>query len=116
MITEIYNYVFRKSAMLLNRNQLGSIDLSDVKLSESNIRERNASIITSFKYLKQIINDLKKAQLEFLGNQCENENQLLFGRGSTNGISLVLEELEKCKSQYEEDTKPVEEFNKTKIF
>lgn len=112
MISEIYRYIFRKSAMLLNRNQLGSIELK--KAPEWN-KEQNAKIATSFKIIEQSINSLIVSQQEYMARECENEQQLLFGRGTTNGLILCVEELEKMKSQHEEDTKGKEPFNKFKV-
>lgn len=114
-LKNLYNYLFHKSATLLNKNQLGSIDLSDVRdkeLSENEIKKRNANIANSYKYIEPTIKKLLIAQQEFIANRCENENQLLFGRGSINGISVVLEELRSYKLAHEEDTKPQEKFDK----
>jgi len=118
MIKSLYKYIFNKSATLLNREQLGSIelDLAGITgLSEDEIKERNATISSDFKIIELTIKRLLIAQQEFMANQCENEKQLLFGRGSSNGISLVLEEFKKYKSQHDELTKPSEEFNQYKV-
>jgi len=118
MIKEIYQYLFNKSATLLNREQLGSLELDlagTTGLSEDEIKERNAAVSSNFKIIELTIKRLLIAQQEFMANQCENEKQLLFGRGSINGISLVLEKFKKYKSQHDELTKPSEEFNPHKI-
>ena len=114
MLKEIYLYLFRKSALLLNRKQLGCIDLSDIKepKEENKKKERNAKIASDFRYIEPAIKKLIIAQQEFMANQCENESQLLFGRGSMNGLALVLEELKNYKSEHEEDTKPKDNFDK----
>lgn len=118
MIKEIYNYIFNKSATLLNRHQLGSIDLTDVrdkKLTENEIRERNAAITVAYKHIENAIKRLEVAQEEYLSTHCEQTKPVLFGRGSINGISLVLEEFEDYKQQHDELIKPTEGFNKHKV-
>ena len=114
MLKSLYNYIFNKSATLLNRHQLGSLDLSDAReeLSENEQKERSASIATSYKYIELSIKKLIIVQQEFMANQCENESQLLFGRGTTNGLSLVLEEMQSYKLQHEELSKPKDDFDK----
>ena len=117
-LKNLYNYLFHKSATLMNRHQLGSIDLSDIKeeLTENEQKERNANIANSYKYIEPTIKKLLIAQQEFMAKQCENENQLLFGRGSINGIAVVLEELRSYKLAHEELTKPQEKFDKHEVF
>jgi len=114
MLTEIYEYLFRKSATLLNREQLGSLSFDDVRdeLAEEERKTRNASISSSFQHIELSIKKLLIAQQEFMANQCENEQQLLFARGSVNGLTLALEEMKSYKSQHEELTSPKEKFNK----
>ena len=116
MITEIYKYLFRKSATLLNRSQLGSIDFSDTKLTEMQKVERNAKIAADYKLLSRIVEDFLKEQKDFIANQCENESQLLFSRGTVNGISLLGEAFTSFKGQHDEITKPKENYNPNKIF
>jgi hypothetical protein len=104
--------------MLLNRNLLGSIELSDVRdveLTENEIKERNASIAISFRYIEPAIKKLLIAQQEFMANQCENEQQLLFSRGSINGLTLALEEMKSYKEAHEDENKVPEKFNKFEI-
>lgn len=118
MFKNLYAYLFNKSATLLNREQLGSISLNEMRdkdLSENEIKERNAKISSDFKILEQTIKILLIAQEEFMANQCENEKQLLFGRGTVNGLSLLLDEFQSFKGQHDELTKPKEGFNKHKI-
>jgi len=114
MLKEIYNFLFRKSATLLNKNQLGSISLDNARdeLTEEERKTRNASIDSSYKHIELSIKKLLIAQQEFMANQCENEQQLLFARGSVNGLTLALEEMKSYKSQHEELTSPKEKFNK----
>lgn len=124
MLENLYNYYFNKSATLLNRHQLGSIDLSDVRdiktesglkeLTENEIKERNVAIANAYKYIEPAIKKLLIAQQEFLSTHCEQTKPILFGRGSINGICVVLDEFEDYKKQYEEDTKPNENFDKFK--
>ena len=116
MITEIYKYLFKKSATLLNREQLGSISSIEEDLTENEIKDRNARIASDNKMLKRIIAEFIKEQKDFLANQCENEQQLLFSRGTVNGLSLIGEAFKSYKGQHEETIKPKESYNPNKIF
>lgn len=118
MLTEIYQYIFRKSALLLNRHQLGSISLDtrNKELSEEEKKARNISIANSFKYIEPAIKKLIIAQQEFMAKQCENEQQLLFARGTINGLFIIREELQSYKSAHDEENKPKENYDEHQIF
>ena len=116
MITEIYKYIFKKSATLLNREQLGSISSIEEDLTESEIKDRNTIIASNHKMLERIVAEFIKEQKDFLANQCENESQLLFSRGTINGLYLISEAFKSYKGQHDEITKPKENYNPNKIF
>jgi len=115
MIKSLYKYIFNKSATLLNREQLGVIKFSDKDLTEEQKTERNAVIASNYEILNRIVEDFIKEQKDFMANICENESQLLFSRGSVNGLSLVLESFTTYKGQHEERIKPEESYNKFKV-
>ena len=113
--TNNYKEEFFKSAAILSRNQLGSIDVFGDKkeLKEGEQKDRNAKIANDYKLLERIIEDLIKDQTEFMVKDCKDEYQFLFGRGTINGLSLVLETFQKYRNQNLEDTKPKDkDFNK----
>ena len=130
MLKEIYKFLFRRSLFLLNRHQLGSIDLSDIKekLSESEQKERNASINNSFKHLERIIKESIDIQKDFLATGIDNEEDkiiivgegttlpTLVGRSNINMAFILLDKIKEYKSAHEELSKPKEDFNKHKVF
>jgi hypothetical protein len=112
MIKELYKYIFRKSATLLNRHQLGSINLSDIPAkSESEIKDYNAKVSIYYPLIKLKVDELVKAQTEFMAKECVNEDQFLFSRGTINGLVLVLDEMNRCKGMHDEEV-AIEKFNK----
>ena len=129
MLKEIYNYLFHKSILLLNRNQLGSIDLKDVRdkeLTENEIKERNASIASSYKWIEYEIKKCLVAQEEFMSTgkvddggtvivSSDTNYPTIFGRGCINMADLLLEQFKMQKGGNSELTKPKEEFNKHKV-
>lgn len=115
MTTELYRYIFNKSATLLNRHQLASIDLSDVpEKTEDEIKDYNAKVSISYPLIKQKVDELVKLQTEFMARECVNNEQFLFARGTINGLVLVLDEMTKHKSQHEEEI-AVDRFNKFNV-
>ena len=110
-----YKYRFFRSAMLQNREQLGSISSIEENLTENETKDRNARIASNYKMLERIVAEYIKEQKDFLANQCENENQLLFSRGTINGLYLISEAFKSYKGQHDEITKSPEQFNPHKV-
>jgi len=117
MIKEISDYLFKKSVLLLNRHQLSSINLEDLKetFTEDKIREENAKIANVFPILERKIKLALKKEIDFIARNSMNEQQIYFGRGGINFADLLLEDFELMRNAHIETTKPKEDFNKFKI-
>lgn len=104
--------------MLLNRKQLGSIDLEDLKeeLTQEEIREENAKIATVFPVLERKIKLALRKEIDYLARYSDGELGIMFGRGGINFADLLLEDFEKSRGAHLEETKPKEQFNPNKIF
>jgi len=92
MLKEIYDYYFNKSATILNRKQLGSIE-PYIELSEEEQNELDQNITGLYNLSSKIVSKLAREQEEFISHHCEGERDLIFGRGTLNGIELVLDYL-----------------------
>ena len=85
-----------KKAAELNRHQLGSIDLGDI-LEEEKITDIEQlelalrAVEFNHAYFEKVLKEFINEQLKFIGMKADSENQLLFGRGTINGLFLVQE-------------------------
>ena len=80
-------------SLTLIRHQLGSIDLKDIEdkeMSESEAKDYNASISAIFPRLEKDMKKFLYEQLMFMANKADNWNQVIFSRGTFNGIDLLL--------------------------
>ena len=98
------------------RNQLGSVDLSDVdeEMTEQERKEYVAVISAVFPRIEKDIKKFLYDQLLFISNKSENWDHVLFGRGTFNGMSILLEHWKQAHVEHESKSKK-EEFNKTNI-
>ena len=100
----------------LQRNLLGSIDLSDIEddkeLSEADRRAYCAAIFAIYPRLEKDLRNFLHKQLIFSSMEARNWDQVIFGRGTFNGISLLLELWEKAAKEHEANSKPEEDFDK----
>lgn len=105
-------------SLKLIRHTLGSVDIDDLSeekdMSET---ERKAYCDAIFAVWPRLEKDLKKAlhtQLMFISNNAEDWSQVIFGRGTFNGIDLLFEKWHKAVLEHEANTKEnKEEFNKS---
>lgn len=100
-------------SLKLQRNLLGSIDLADLEKEETE-EERRAHSSAIFAVYPRLESDLKKllhAQLLFASNEAETWEQVLFGRGTFNGLSLFLEHLKVLQSEHIENSRGKEDFD-----
>lgn len=99
----------------LLRHQLGSINLKDVRdkkeLTENERKNYVANVAASFKLIESDIKELIIAQEEFIATQATSWDQVLVGRGSINGLYLLLEKYEKAFLEHQDNIKPKDEFN-----
>ncbi len=90
-----------KDSVTLLRHLLASIVLSDTK-EEISSEEHNRRAVDAEIFYKNHFEKLLKAfiqeQLEFIGKEAMDLEQLSFGRGTINGFSLI-------KEWFEEQTK-----------
>jgi len=103
------------SAKLL-RHLLKSIDLSDIdelerqELSDEAFYNRAADIEMFYKnHLEKVLKLLIQKQLEWIGTQIQNNDQLMFARGTINGLFLIqnwCEEQSNALRQKREEEKP----------
>lgn len=102
------------------RKILGSINLEDVrdKVKDANeIQNYEAAIAAVFKdHIEPTVKKLIIAQEQFMGRQANNMDQLSFGRGTVNGLCLILEEFESAWKNHEATKKPIEEPDQSTFF
>ena len=93
----------KELTLKLLRNLLGSIDLENLEEKEMAETERqnySAAIFAVFPRLEKDIKNFLHKQLIFSSNQAENWEQVIFSRGTFNGISLLLEHWIRAKNEY----------------
>lgn len=99
----------------LLRHQLGSVDLSDIEdkeMTEGERKEYCASISAVFPRLEKDIKHFLHQQLLFVSNSAENWEQVVFGRGTFNGINLLLEHWEKAHLEHQERGREDRDFDR----
>ncbi len=94
----------------LIRHKMGSIDLSDMRedqtMTESERQSYCASISAVFPRLERDIKRFMYKQLEWNVTQAENWQQTVFGRGTFNGLDLLLEQWRQAHNEHQELLKP----------
>lgn len=105
----------RDKTIELQRHLLGSIDLSDVEdakeLSEEEKRARVDIIGAAFPFIERDIKKFLYEQLMFSSNQALDWEQVLVGRGTFNGMDLLLEHWKKDRVEFLAKATPKEEFD-----
>jgi hypothetical protein len=97
-----------KPYLKLLRHLLGSIDLSDIdkeeyeEKQETEAERRNycGAIYAVFPILEKDIKRMLYKQLLFANNNSENWDQVLFSRGTFNGMSLLLEQWKQASTEH----------------
>ena len=109
------NYKIKETMIVLQRHILGSIDFSDLpeetEESESDRRAYCAAIFASFPRIEKDLKKFMHAQLMYSSNVAETWERVIFGRGSFNGMALLLEHWKQAAKEYEASSKK-EEFDK----
>jgi hypothetical protein len=112
---------FAQKSVELNRHQLGSINLNDrlvihtLKGTARTNYIRSAELVFVNEAFKNEIKALIQAQLEFIANQASDFDQVLFGRGTINGLFILEEVFEKYHNEFIELTKQPEDFDRFEI-
>ena len=99
----------------LIRRQLSSLNLSDFtkddKMSESERREYVSAISAVWPRLERDIKRFLYDQLIFTSNNSESWDQVIFGRGTFNGMDLLLNHWRKVHEEHQMNSKPKEDFD-----
>lgn len=98
-------------ALTLIRHQLGSIALSDVPRKEPEGEARRAycaKVSALYDELKPVVEELVRAQIEYGIEKSANWDQVVYARGTVNGLALVLERFEKYHLEHLADIQPKE--------
>lgn len=102
----------------LLRHQLGSIDFKDVDQEDMSENERKAycsHISGVYDILEKDIKKFLYEQLMFISNEAQTWDQVILGRGTFNGMDLLLEHWKKAHEEHLSNMKPEEEFDKNKL-
>lgn len=106
----------KEPSLELMRHLLGSVDLSDVEedkeMSEGDRRDYCSAINAVFPRLEKDIKQFLYTQLMFNSNNAETWDQVIFGRGTFNGIDLLLQHWSKANQEHIGRSKPEENFDK----
>ena len=89
-------------SLALVRHRLGSIDLSDVEreMDENERREYCSTISAVFPRLERDIKKFLHEQLLFISNNAEAWEQVIFARGTFNGMDILLNHWEKANAEH----------------
>ena len=85
---------FNDNTLTLLRNQLGSIGLLSIEqedMSEAEAKEYNAAISAVFPRIEKDIKKFLYQQLLFISNESHSWEHVIFGRGTYNGLNLLLD-------------------------
>jgi len=100
----------------LQRNLLGSITIEEVEDEiEQSDADRRAYCAAIFAVFPRLEKDLKKflhQQLLYSSNEAETWERVIFGRGTFNGMALLLEHWSRAAKEHESNSKPEKEFDK----
>ena len=92
-----------KDSLELLRHQLGSISLEDMpeeEMSESERQQYTAAISAVFPRLEKDIKKFLHTQLMFISNEAHTWEHVLFGRGTYNGLALLLDYWKAAHTEY----------------
>jgi len=102
--------LFDQQSTELTRHLLGSIDLSDVEPLKRNLTpdQRQAYVAemsSVFVRIKPLLKDFIEKQKDFMASGGEmyhgqEEKQIIFARGTINGLYLILDELQKLYREH----------------
>lgn len=102
----------------LQRNLLGSISLEDIenKLeTEAERREYCAAIFAVYPRLEKKLKKMLYTQLMFSANEADTWEKVIFGRGTFNGIDLLLEDFKIASAEYQAEASEEKEENKGRL-
>lgn len=86
------------------RHMLASIDLSDIKeekdMTDAERKGYCAQVFAVFPVIEKDIKKFLHAQLMFISNEAATMEQVSFGRGTFNGMDLLLEHWKKAAAEH----------------
>ena len=86
------------------RHTLGSIDLKDITdpdgIDEADYTEYMARAVQFYDFFEKEAKWMMKLQHDYWFTSSENWEQTMFGRGTTNGIQLMLDRFSKLSNEY----------------
>lgn len=96
----------------VTRYQIGSISPEDVrymkKMSPNDFDDHKSEISSIYmeSAFKMELNDMLNTQVYWLGQEADGDRQQTFGKGTINGISLVLERFKLMNSEIRKKRQP----------
>lgn len=110
------DYKKKLSELTIARKQCGSINLDIKWIDEISKKERanllsEADNISSREAFGYICNELKKQQIYYIAQEAADFNQMNFGRGTLNGISLLQDEIEELAALNRQENQQEEDYN-----
>lgn len=115
---------YQEKALILLRNELGSIDLSDLdildieevqgeeEMSEADRKAYCSAISAVFPRLEKDIKRAMYQQLLLTFSTADNMDKITLGQGTFNGMSLLLRHWRIAHLEHSEKGKPKEEFDR----
>ena len=117
-LADIYDLLKNKkdetpALLVVARHTLGSIDVSDITNPDDKTPEDYLEYTAqAAQFLKFFENEAKwimKLQHDYWFTQADGENQMYFGRGTTNGIQLLLDRFKLLRDAHIQGNKKEEE-------
>lgn len=105
----------KEPTIALQRAILGSVNLSHISKkdeSEQDRRDYCAAIFSVFPRLEKTLKEMMQEQLLFSSNEADTWERVIFGRGTFNGMALLLENFERASKEHEANSKPEEAFDR----
>lgn len=113
---------YHKILSVLVREQLKGINYYGVDLMQGWSKPKEATFLQEVVDLKdnkaygKITRFLIKHQIDFTAKEADNMDEVSFGRGTINGITLFMEEVEKWVAEWEKRNQPETKYDKQAVF
>lgn len=118
LITEKTVYL-KPIAVDFIRHGLGSVDLTDLKSdkTEQEQKDHDAQVSSVFKSsLEPVIKSLIVVQEQWIARNAKNEIEMAFGRGTLNGLLLLLEDFQASHARTQDANQPKGAFDEKNLF
>jgi len=97
-------------SLKLLQHQLGSISLDDIEeedMSDAERKEYCSTISAVFPRLEKDIKRFLYSQLMFMSNNAQNWDQVIFGRGTFNGMDILLNHWRQAHTEHQDQIREV---------